>query len=40
LRATGVDFDAHPTPGVRMAAALSLLLWLGVIACGRMLAYL
>jgi hypothetical protein len=40
LRATGPDFDAHPTPGARMAAALSLVLWLGVIACGRLLAYL
>ena len=40
LRASGADFDAHPTPGVRLAAALSLLLWLGVIACGRLLAYL
>ena len=28
-----------PPPSARLAAALSLLLWVGVIACGRLLAY-
>jgi len=28
-----------PTPAARLNAALSLLLWVAVIACGRMLAY-
>jgi len=28
-----------PPPSVRLAAALSLLLWISVIACGRLLAY-
>lgn len=27
-------------PGIRFAAGLSIVLWLGVIACGRLLAYL
>ena len=40
LRAPGPAIDAQPPARVRFAAALSLLLWLGVIACGRMLAYL
>ena len=40
LRAAGPAIDAHPPARVRLAAALSLLLWLGVIACGQMLAYL
>ena len=31
--------DAAPPARVRIAAALSLLLWIGVIACGRLLAY-
>ena len=39
LRAIGRRRRA-PAPGVRLAAATSLVLWLGVIACGRMLAYL
>jgi hypothetical protein len=33
------DVDAMPPPAARAAAALSLLLWLSVIACGRFLAY-
>ena len=33
------DVDAPPPPAARLAGALSLLLWLAVIACGRMLAY-
>jgi len=33
------DVDAMPPPAARAAAALSLLLWLSVIACGRLLAY-
>ena len=32
------DLDAPP-PAVRAMAVLSLLLWISVIACGRMLAY-
>jgi hypothetical protein len=28
-----------PPPSVRIAAAASLLIWIGVIACGRLLAY-
>jgi hypothetical protein len=34
------DKDAPPPPSARAAAALSILLWTGVIVCGRMLAYL
>lgn len=34
------EADALPPARVRVAAGVSLLLWLGVIACGRMLAYL
>lgn len=35
------DWDAHRAPprAARLAAGLSLLLWLSVIACGRLLAY-
>ena len=33
------DTDAGPPERVRVAAAVSILLWLGVIACGRFLAY-
>ncbi len=33
------DVDARPPPAARAAAALSLLLWACVIACGRLLAY-
>lgn len=29
----------HVTPGLRVAAALSLVLWLAVLACGRLIAY-
>ena len=38
LRAIGAG--APPPARVRVAAALSIALWLGVIACGRLLAYL
>jgi hypothetical protein len=34
------DVDDRPPRKVRIAALLSLATWLGVIACGRMLAYL
>ena len=37
-RAT-LDVDAPPTPGMRVAGALSLLLWTGVIVAGRLIAY-
>lgn len=30
---------ARPPPRVRLAAGLSILLWIGVIFCGRLLAY-
>lgn len=33
------DVDVMPPLGARMAAAASLLLWISVIACGRLLAY-
>jgi hypothetical protein len=33
------DVDAKPPLTARAAAALSLLLWISVIACGRLLAY-
>jgi len=33
------DADAGPPARVRFAAALSIVLWIGVIACGRLLAY-
>ena len=33
------DVDAMPPPAARACAALSLLLWISVIACGRLLAY-
>ena len=33
------DVDAMPPLAARLAAALSLLLWLSVLACGRLLAY-
>ena len=35
------DWDLHRVPptAARLAAALSLLLWVSVIACGRLLAY-
>jgi hypothetical protein len=32
--------DLDPTSRMRLAGALSLVFWLGVITCGRMLAYL
>ena len=33
------DVNLMPPPAARLAAALSLLLWVSVIACGRLLAY-
>jgi hypothetical protein len=33
------DVDAMPPAAARASAALSLLLWVSVIACGRLLAY-
>jgi hypothetical protein len=33
------DVGAMPPPAVRLAAGLSLLLWICVLACGRLLAY-
>ena len=33
------DVDTMPPLAARLAAALSLLLWVSVIACGRLLAY-
>jgi hypothetical protein len=33
------DTGAVPPPGVRAAAAVSIIVWTGVIACGRFLAY-
>ncbi len=33
------SLHGDPPAGVRIAAALSLALWVGVIACGRLLAY-
>ena len=37
--AAGWDVDAMPPALARASAALSLLLWVSVIACGRLLAY-
>jgi len=37
--AAGWDVDAMPPVAARACAALSLLLWVSVIACGRLLAY-
>ena len=40
MRASGAwDTDVGPPARVRVAAAVSILLWFGVIACGRLLAY-
>lgn len=40
MRASGGwDVEAAVPGRVRVAAALSVLLWIGVIACGRLLAY-
>jgi hypothetical protein len=33
------DVEAMPPAAARLAAALSLLVWISVIACGRLLAY-
>ena len=38
-RASQWPVDALPPPRVRIAATLSLVLWIGVITCGRLLAY-
>ncbi len=38
--AGGWDVERAAPAGARMAAALSLLLWVGVISCGRLIAYL
>lgn len=40
LRRYAADPHADPPPRVRVAASVSILLWLGVITCGRLLAYL
>jgi hypothetical protein len=37
--ASGWDFGAFPPPAARLAGGLSLLIWISVIACGRLLAY-
>jgi hypothetical protein len=37
--ASGWDVDVMPPMAARASAALSLLLWISVIACGRLLAY-
>jgi hypothetical protein len=34
------DANRAPPPAARLAGSLSLLLWLSVIACGRLLAYI
>jgi len=34
------NVDAESPPAAKLAAGLSLTLWFGVIACGRLLAYL
>jgi len=40
MRAVGAwDLGSMPPQRVRIAAALSIVLWTGVIACGRFLAY-
>ncbi len=38
--AYGWDVDRRAPAGAKAAAVLSLLLWVGVISCGRLLAYL
>lgn len=40
LRRLAANPDADPPASARLAAAASIALWLGVIACGRLLAYL
>jgi hypothetical protein len=37
--AAGWDVAVTPPPAARAAAAVSLLVWMSVIACGRLLAY-
>jgi len=40
MQAAGAwDTDVGPPMRVRLAAGLSIALWFGVIACGRLLAY-
>lgn len=39
MRVAGWDVDAMPPRAARLAAAVSLLTWISVIACGRLLAY-
>jgi hypothetical protein len=34
------NVEAEPPTAAKLAAVLSLTLWTGVIACGRLLAYL
>jgi hypothetical protein len=34
------DSAAAPPPAAKIHAAVSLLFWMGVISCGRLLAYL
>ncbi len=38
-RAAEWEVDVATPPGARLHALLSLLLWVGIIACGRLLAY-
>jgi len=38
-QAAGFDVDAMPPAAVRVAAVVSIVIWIGVIACGRLLAY-
>lgn len=38
-KADAWDTDAPPPAAARLAGALSLAIWIGVIACGRFLAY-
>ena len=37
---TSWDVEAPAPPAAKLSVALSLVLWLGVISCGRLLAYL
>jgi hypothetical protein len=34
------DRGVSPPPAAKLHAAVSLLIWVGVISCGRLLAYL
>jgi hypothetical protein len=33
------DTHGHPPAGVKLSALLSLLIWIGALACGRLIAY-